>query len=86
MKHDAYIAQPGDLILHTYDQGGAQHIYRVTAIYLGELDQEGVVELEPVSHKAPSKEVKPVAIMVPHVMFDKMVRAGCVQFVWRRLY
>jgi hypothetical protein len=66
-----------DIIIHTPTLD-AQRIYRVTAIRLGGLKEEGVIELQPLGYSTE------YPIRVPHMMLDDMVTAGVVIIGWRR--
>jgi len=54
----------------------AQRVYRVTAIKLGALGEEGYVELEPLGLTSD------IPLCIPHLMLDDMVGKGIVQIVW----
>jgi hypothetical protein len=54
----------------------AQRIYRVTAIKLGALGEEGYVELEPLGLTSD------IPLCLPHLMLDDMVDKGIIQIVW----
>lgn len=66
-----------DIIIHTPSLE-AQRVYRVGAIRLGGLDEEGIVELHPLGYFTRHP------INVPHMMLDDMVTAGVVVIGWSR--
>ena len=78
-----YRAAPGDLITHTLSSPSSkliQHVYRVVSVQLGGTNQEGVVELAPISGAQPHvDEHGMINPYIPHCMFDQMVRAGIVE-------
>ncbi len=64
-----------DIIVHT-PTIEAQRVYRVTAVKLGGLGEEGVVELQPLGYSTQWP------IRIPHMMLDDMVSSGVVVVVW----
>lgn len=73
-----YRADVHDLLVHMPCAEVPTHrLYRVGAIRLGALGEEGLVELIPLG------QTSRTAIQVPHMLLDHSVRAGVLQCVWR---
>lgn len=79
----SYTARVDDLIVYPFKYG--QRIYRVRSIQLGASGVEGFVELEPLGMERPHVyEHGSINAYVPAIIFDKIVRLGVLECVWRR--
>lgn len=74
-----YSADVWDILVHSPTADlRSQRVYRVVAVRLGGLGEEGLVELAPLG--LTSKD----AIRVPFLLLDECVRAGVMACVWRK--
>lgn len=46
------------------------HMYRIVGVYHGALHQEGAVEVESLTHPAPSNSDGRITLMIPASLFD----------------
>lgn len=81
-----YQARVHDLVVFTFLRGQLhQHIYRVSSIQLGGVMQEGAIELEPVSHEQSTVyNHGNINSYIPPLLFERMVRLGMLECVWRK--